>query len=129
MNERLRPSRAWPGMNKVDLERSNSQLRGLEWRGIRYESGCSSKGTAVGKEFSNSKIGISPDAMDVDKSSGDKTGDGGISSRRAIRLGDDGGGRIVDWLSLVAIAMVITEERNSWMTADGKGKKQYNTYK
>jgi len=51
-------------------------------------------------------MGISPDVMDVDKSEGDKIGEGGISSRRAMRLGDDGGGRI-DWLSLVAITMLI----------------------
>jgi len=46
--------------------------------------------------------------MDVDKSEGDKIGEGGISSRRAMRLGDDGGGRIVDWLSLVAIMLICT---------------------
>ena len=109
MNESPRPSRAWAEMSKVGLERSNSQLCGLEWGGIRCESCescCSSKGTAVGKELSTSKIGISPDVMDVDKSEGDKIGEGGISSRRAMRLGDDGGGRI-DWLSLVAITMLI----------------------
>ena len=108
MNESPRPSRAWAEMSKVDLERSNSQLRGLGWGGIRCESCCSSKGTAVGKELSTSKIGISPDVMDVDKSEGDKIGEGGISSRRAMRLGDDGGGRIVDWLSLVAIMLICT---------------------
>ena len=95
-------------MSKEDLERrSYSQLRGLEYKSSSSSSCCSSKGTAAETEFSTSKIGISSDVMEVDKSEGVKTGEGGISSRRAMRVGDDGAGRIVDWLNRAVIAMVI----------------------
>jgi hypothetical protein len=52
-------------------------------------------------------MGICPEVMDVDRSEGDMIGDGGNSSRRAMREGDDGGGRGADWLSFVTIVAVV----------------------
>lgn len=52
-------------------------------------------------------MGISPEVREVGRSEGDKIGDGGTTSDRATREGDDGGGRGADGSNLVVIIPVI----------------------
>lgn len=60
----------------------------------------------MARELPNSNIGISPEVREGGRSEGDRIGDGGSTSRRAAREGDEGGGRRVDCLVLVVMFTV-----------------------